>query len=69
MPKVFLSHSWKDKAFARKLAEQLRLNGVEVWIDEAEPRCFILKTLARGNNEHFGKVLANSCHLVSVFLD
>ncbi len=38
MPKVFLSHSWKDKAFARKLAEQLRLNGVEVWIDEAELR-------------------------------
>jgi len=36
MPKVFLSHSSKDKAFARKLASMLEENGVEVWIDEAE---------------------------------
>jgi len=38
MIKVFLSHSSKDKAFARKLSEELRANGVDVWIDEAELR-------------------------------
>jgi hypothetical protein len=35
-PKVFLSHSWKDKEFARKLARDLTKNGVEVWFDEWE---------------------------------
>ena len=38
MPSVFLSHSSKDKFFARKLAETLGNNGVDVWIDEAELR-------------------------------
>lgn len=38
MPSVFLSHSSKDKFFARKLAETLAESGVEVWIDEAELR-------------------------------
>jgi hypothetical protein len=33
---VFLSHSHYDKAFARKLAGDLRLAGHAVWIDEAE---------------------------------
>lgn len=36
MPSVFLSHSSKDKFFAQKIAETLRLYGVTVWIDEAE---------------------------------
>jgi hypothetical protein len=36
MRSVFLSHSSKDKAFTRKLAERLRELGVKVWIDEAE---------------------------------
>jgi len=36
MPSIFLSHSWNDKFFARKLAEKLQEAGVEVWIDEAE---------------------------------
>ncbi|WP_293367485.1 toll/interleukin-1 receptor domain-containing protein [Nevskia sp.] len=36
MPSVFLSHSSKDKAFTRKLAERLTLAGVRVWLDEAE---------------------------------
>jgi hypothetical protein len=36
MTSVFLSHSSKDKAFTRKLAEKLRELGVRVWIDEAE---------------------------------
>lgn len=34
--KIFLSHSSKDKFFARKLAEGLKSNGIDVWIDEAE---------------------------------
>ncbi len=36
MASVFLSHNYKDKAFARKLAAMLSENGVKVWIDEAE---------------------------------
>lgn len=36
MPAIFLSHSWEDKFFARKLAEKLNEFGVDVWIDEAE---------------------------------
>ena len=31
---VFLSHSAKDKAVVRPLAERLRTDGVEVWLDE-----------------------------------
>lgn len=36
MISVFLSHSSKDKFFARKLAETLSSYDVRVWIDEAE---------------------------------
>ncbi|WP_115042916.1 toll/interleukin-1 receptor domain-containing protein [Xanthomonas arboricola] len=36
MPTVFLSHSHLDKPFARRLANDLRLAGHGVWIDEAE---------------------------------
>lgn len=38
MPSIFLSHSWEDKLFARKLANKLRENGIGVWLDEAELR-------------------------------
>ncbi len=31
---VFLSHSAKDKAVVRPLAERLRAGGVKVWFDE-----------------------------------
>ncbi len=31
---VFLSHSAKDKAVVRPLAERLRQNGLKVWFDE-----------------------------------
>ena len=33
---VFLSHSAKDKAVVRPLAERLRVDGVKVWFDEWE---------------------------------
>lgn len=36
MSRVFLSHSWRDKALARRVARRLRHRGVEVWIDESE---------------------------------
>lgn len=36
MASIFLSHSHKDKSFARRLAADLRHNGHIVWIDEAE---------------------------------
>ena len=36
MPKVFLSHSSKDKAFTRKLASRLAEYDIEFWLDEAE---------------------------------
>ncbi|EAR22547.1 toll/interleukin-1 receptor domain-containing protein [Nitrococcus mobilis] len=33
---IFLSHNVQDKAFVRRLAEDLSLAGVTVWLDEAE---------------------------------
>lgn len=33
---IFLSHNWKDKPFVRRLADDLRLAGATVWLDEAE---------------------------------
>ena len=33
---VFLSHSAKDKAVVRPLAERLRVDGLKVWFDEWE---------------------------------
>lgn len=36
MSKVFLSHSHRDKSFARRLGALLRRHGHIVWIDEAE---------------------------------
>jgi len=35
MPKIFISHSWEDNDISRKLAEYLRRDGAEVWIDYA----------------------------------
>ena len=35
---VFLSHSAKDKAVVRGVAEQLRADGLRVWLDEWEIR-------------------------------
>jgi hypothetical protein len=36
MSSIFLSHSHNDKAFARRLARDLKRTGARVWIDEAE---------------------------------
>lgn len=37
-PGVFISHNHKDKPFARRIADDLRRAGANVWIDEAEIR-------------------------------
>jgi hypothetical protein len=36
MPSIFLSHNHNDKPFVRQLAADLRAEGVNVWLDEAE---------------------------------
>jgi hypothetical protein len=36
MSSIFLSHSHSDKAFARRLAYDLKAKGVRMWLDEAE---------------------------------
>ena len=37
-PRVFLSHTHKDKVFVRRLAADLAASGVDVWVDEGEIR-------------------------------
>jgi TIR domain len=34
--RVFVSHSWRDKPLARRIARRLAHRGVSVWIDESE---------------------------------
>src|SRR5262245_26921314 len=36
MSSIFLSHSWKDKNFVKRLAKALDSYGIRVWLDEAE---------------------------------
>ncbi|MDZ7265236.1 MAG: TIR domain-containing protein [candidate division KSB1 bacterium] len=35
MPRVFISHSWNDNNIARKIAEYIKRDGAEIWIDYA----------------------------------
>ncbi|MDZ7331147.1 MAG: toll/interleukin-1 receptor domain-containing protein [candidate division KSB1 bacterium] len=35
MPRVFISHSWHDNDIARKIAEYIKRDGAEIWIDYA----------------------------------
>ncbi len=35
-PSIFLSHTWEDKIFVRRLAADLAASGADVWLDEAE---------------------------------
>jgi hypothetical protein len=34
--RAFISHSWKDKALARRIGRRLGHRGACIWIDEAE---------------------------------
>src|SRR5271166_764020 len=36
IPTVFLCHSSSDKLFVRKLAERLRSDRIDIWLDELE---------------------------------
>ncbi len=35
MPKVFISHSWEDSDIAKKIAEYIKRDGADIWIDYA----------------------------------
>lgn len=35
-PNIFLSHSWPDKIFAKRLAHDLECQGIKCWLDEGE---------------------------------
>ena len=35
-PTVFMSHNSRDKAFVRRLANKLKVDGIDVWLDEIE---------------------------------
>jgi hypothetical protein len=64
MVSLFLSHSWQDKFFARKLAEVLESRGVKVWIDEAELKVgdSLLQRISEdiGKTDFFGIVLSHN---------
>jgi hypothetical protein len=64
MVSLFLSHSWEDKFFARKLAEVLAYKGVKVWIDEAELKVgdSLLQRISEaiGKTDFFGVILSHS---------
>lgn len=32
-PKIFISHSWEDNEIAKRLAENLRRDGAEIWVE------------------------------------
>jgi hypothetical protein len=50
---IFLSHSRRDRGFARKFASDLRAHGVYVWVDEAEilPGDSLIEKLEQGIDE------------------
>jgi len=60
MSSIFLSHSHKDKLFARKLAERLKNAGVKVWIDEAEMK------VGDSLIEKIGKGIADTSYLAVI---
>jgi hypothetical protein len=62
--RLFISHSWKDKFFVSKLAEQLRVRGVEVWVDSAELKVgdslFQSISKAIADNDYFAIILSHN---------
>lgn len=37
-PKIFISHAWEDKALVRRLEDELKSAGAEVWVDHSGVR-------------------------------
>lgn len=64
MPKVFISHSSKDKPFVRKLKEDLNFNEIETWLDEDElqvgDKLYDSLMLGLAKSTHFLIVLSNN---------
>lgn len=64
MPKVFISHSGKDKPFVRKLKEDLNFNDIETWLDEDElkvgDKLYDSLMLGLESSTHFLIVLSNN---------
>src|ERR1043166_4170966 len=62
MTSIFLSHNHTDHAFAQRLATELTLVGVPVWIDEAQirPGDSLLTKLEQGlrDTEYLGVILS-----------
>jgi hypothetical protein len=63
-PRLFISHSWKDKFFVNKLGEQLAARGVEVWVDSAELKVgdslFLSISKAIADNDYFAIILSHN---------
>jgi len=55
--RAFISHSWKDKPFARRVARRLAHRGVRVWIDESEMQ------IGDRLSERLTKEIQDSSHL------
>ncbi len=55
---VFLSHSAKDKAVVRPLAERLRKDGVKVWFDEwgLKPEVPLAHRMGEGSGVRAAKI-------------
>ena len=50
MGSVFISYSWKDKAIAQKITDDLRARGIRVWIDTSEllPGDSLIQKISKG---------------------
>src|SRR6266446_433541 len=63
-PRLFLSHSWKDKFFVNKLAEQLAAKGVSVWVDSAELKVgdSLFQSISKAieDNDYFAIILSHN---------
>jgi hypothetical protein len=59
---IFISHSHSDRELARRIAAELRMAGIEVWIDEGEvkPGDSLVERLRAGvgSTEHFGIIVS-----------
>lgn len=36
--KIFISHAWEDKQFVQRLEKELKVTGVDIWIDHSDVR-------------------------------
>ena len=63
-PYVFLSYSFKDKQFAKKIADDLKANGIRVWYDEYDLKLGdnLLEKINEGlsKSAYFGVILSKS---------